>query len=257
MTPLSGQSRTRHRGRQRHRAGLCRPSRSRRRHGRARRPQRRQARRRRSRPRGCRGRRHTVVCDVTDEAQVQAACALAADVRSVHDGGRQRRLRLRSPAAPHHARRLELRDGHQPHRRVPHHQALGRAPRPQRRRRHRGHLVDRGAADAPLHDAVLRQQGRARDAGAAGRRRARLGRHPGERGAPRAWCPPTSRSGSPAAPTSWPTTSTRCRSAAWARSTTSPNAVRFLLGDESSWITGQCISADGGHTCVAAPTSPH
>ena len=29
--------------------------------------------------------------------------------------------------------------------------------------------------------------------------------------------------------------------------------VRFLLGDESSWITGQCISADGGHHLRRGP----
>lgn len=31
------------------------------------------------------------------------------------------------------------------------------------------------------------------------------------------------------------------------------NAVRFLLGEESSWITGQCISADGGHHLRRGP----
>jgi len=30
-------------------------------------------------------------------------------------------------------------------------------------------------------------------------------------------------------------------------------AVRFLLGPESSWITGQCISADGGHHLRRGP----
>lgn len=30
-------------------------------------------------------------------------------------------------------------------------------------------------------------------------------------------------------------------------------AVRFLLGAESSWITGQCISCDGGHTLRRGP----
>ncbi|MBI4933552.1 MAG: SDR family oxidoreductase [Actinobacteria bacterium] len=30
-------------------------------------------------------------------------------------------------------------------------------------------------------------------------------------------------------------------------------AVRFLLGPESSWITGQCISCDGGHTLRRGP----
>ncbi len=31
------------------------------------------------------------------------------------------------------------------------------------------------------------------------------------------------------------------------------NAVRFLLGEESSWITGQCISTDGGHHLRRGP----
>lgn len=31
------------------------------------------------------------------------------------------------------------------------------------------------------------------------------------------------------------------------------HAVRFLLGTESSWITGQCIGADGGHTLRRGP----
>ena len=29
--------------------------------------------------------------------------------------------------------------------------------------------------------------------------------------------------------------------------------VRFLLGPESSWITGQCIGVDGGHTVRRGP----
>ena len=34
--------------------------------------------------------------------------------------------------------------------------------------------------------------------------------------------------------------------------------VRFLLGPESGWITGQCIGADGGHALRRGPdlTSP-
>jgi enoyl-[acyl-carrier-protein] reductase (NADH) len=31
------------------------------------------------------------------------------------------------------------------------------------------------------------------------------------------------------------------------------HAVRFLLGTDSSWITGQCIGADGGHTLRRGP----
>ncbi len=31
------------------------------------------------------------------------------------------------------------------------------------------------------------------------------------------------------------------------------SAVRFLLGPESSWITGQCIGTDGGHTLRRGP----
>ena len=31
------------------------------------------------------------------------------------------------------------------------------------------------------------------------------------------------------------------------------NLVRFLLGPESSWITGQCIAVDGGHTLRRGP----
>ena len=30
-------------------------------------------------------------------------------------------------------------------------------------------------------------------------------------------------------------------------------AVRFLIGPESSWITGQVIAADGGHTLRRGP----
>ena len=30
-------------------------------------------------------------------------------------------------------------------------------------------------------------------------------------------------------------------------------AVRFLLGPESGWITGQCIGVDGGHTLRRGP----
>jgi NAD(P)-dependent dehydrogenase (short-subunit alcohol dehydrogenase family) len=29
--------------------------------------------------------------------------------------------------------------------------------------------------------------------------------------------------------------------------------VAFLLSDESSWITGQCIGVDGGHTIRQGP----
>jgi len=29
--------------------------------------------------------------------------------------------------------------------------------------------------------------------------------------------------------------------------------VRFLAGPESSWITGQCITVDGGHTIRKFP----
>ncbi len=31
------------------------------------------------------------------------------------------------------------------------------------------------------------------------------------------------------------------------------HVVRFLLGTESSWVTGQCIAADGGHTLRRGP----
>lgn len=34
-------------------------------------------------------------------------------------------------------------------------------------------------------------------------------------------------------------------------------SVRFLLGPESSWITGQCIGVDGGHTLRRGPHTPH
>jgi len=30
-------------------------------------------------------------------------------------------------------------------------------------------------------------------------------------------------------------------------------SVRFLLGPESGWITGQCLSVDGGHTLRRGP----
>jgi NAD(P)-dependent dehydrogenase (short-subunit alcohol dehydrogenase family) len=33
--------------------------------------------------------------------------------------------------------------------------------------------------------------------------------------------------------------------------------VRFLLGPESSWITGQCIAVDGGHTLRRGPDVEH
>jgi hypothetical protein len=29
--------------------------------------------------------------------------------------------------------------------------------------------------------------------------------------------------------------------------------VRFLIGPESSWVTGQCLIVDGGHTLRAFP----
>jgi NAD(P)-dependent dehydrogenase (short-subunit alcohol dehydrogenase family) len=31
------------------------------------------------------------------------------------------------------------------------------------------------------------------------------------------------------------------------------DAVRYLLGPESSWVTGQCLSVDGGHTLRRGP----
>jgi enoyl-[acyl-carrier-protein] reductase (NADH) len=31
------------------------------------------------------------------------------------------------------------------------------------------------------------------------------------------------------------------------------SSVRFLLGAESGWITGQCLSVDGGHTLRRGP----
>jgi NAD(P)-dependent dehydrogenase (short-subunit alcohol dehydrogenase family) len=33
--------------------------------------------------------------------------------------------------------------------------------------------------------------------------------------------------------------------------------VRFLLGPESSWITGQCIGVDGGHHLRRGPDVEH
>ena len=30
-------------------------------------------------------------------------------------------------------------------------------------------------------------------------------------------------------------------------------AVRYLVGPESSWVTGQCLSVDGGHTLRRGP----
>jgi NAD(P)-dependent dehydrogenase (short-subunit alcohol dehydrogenase family) len=33
--------------------------------------------------------------------------------------------------------------------------------------------------------------------------------------------------------------------------------VRFLLGEESSWITGQCIGVDGGHHLRRGPDVEH
>jgi NAD(P)-dependent dehydrogenase (short-subunit alcohol dehydrogenase family) len=30
-------------------------------------------------------------------------------------------------------------------------------------------------------------------------------------------------------------------------------AIRFLIGPESSWVTGQCLIVDGGHTLRAFP----
>jgi len=111
---------------------------------------------------------HTVVCDVTDEAQVQAACDQAAAfgrfTMVVANAGS-------GSAAPLHLTTLDDWNSvlaSQPHRCVPHHQALGGAPGAQRRRRDGGHLLHRRAAHAPVHDPVLRQQGRAGNAGPAG-----------------------------------------------------------------------------------------
>jgi NAD(P)-dependent dehydrogenase (short-subunit alcohol dehydrogenase family) len=35
------------------------------------------------------------------------------------------------------------------------------------------------------------------------------------------------------------------------------NAVRWLLGPESSWVTGQCLGVDGGHTLRRGPDLEH
>jgi enoyl-[acyl-carrier-protein] reductase (NADH) len=33
--------------------------------------------------------------------------------------------------------------------------------------------------------------------------------------------------------------------------------IRFLCGPESTWITGQCIGVDGGHTLRRGPNVEH
>jgi NAD(P)-dependent dehydrogenase (short-subunit alcohol dehydrogenase family) len=35
------------------------------------------------------------------------------------------------------------------------------------------------------------------------------------------------------------------------------NLVRYLIGPESSWVTGQCIGADGGHSLRRGPDLDH
>lgn len=34
-------------------------------------------------------------------------------------------------------------------------------------------------------------------------------------------------------------------------------AVRYLAGSESSWVTGQCLGVDGGHTLRRGPDVEH
>ena len=52
-----------------------------------------------------------------------------------------------------------------------------------------------------------------------------------------------------------PTTSPRCRSRRVGTADDIGAAVRFLCGPESTWVTGQVLGVDGGHTLRRGPTS--
>ena len=54
-----------------------------------------------------------------------------------------------------------------------------------------------------------------------------------------------------------PTTSPRCRSAGSGTVDDVGAAVRFLCGPESTWITGQVLGVDGGHTLRRGPNIEH
>ena len=103
---------------------------------------------------------YTAVCDVTDEDSVKAACddAAAAGLFTMvvanAGTGAASPLHLTSLDDWNSVMNTNLTGAFLT---IKHSAA---APRRQRRRFHRGHLVHRGAAHAPLHDPLLRQQGR-------------------------------------------------------------------------------------------------
>ena len=107
--------------------------------------------------------------------------------RSSPPEGSTSRSRPPAPApsarSPPSARGVAPRHRHQPHRSLSHPQARRCGHAALGRRIDRRHLVDRRAADPPVHGGVLREQGRARHPGAGGRRRARSVQRPGQLGA--------------------------------------------------------------------------
>ena len=104
-----------------------------------------------------------VVCDVTDEADVERAVASATeptgklDVLFACAGGSFHGGPIVASDADGVARDRRP----QPGRHVPLHQARGARDDARRRRFDHRHVVDRRAHDAPVHERVLREQGRA------------------------------------------------------------------------------------------------
>ena len=106
-----------------------------------------------------------VVSDVTSEPDVQRAVATAAEPTGKLDvlfacagGSLHGGPIVASDAGVARHRRPE------PGRNVPLHQARGSGDDARRWRFDRRHVVDRGSHDAPVHERVLREQGRDRDA---------------------------------------------------------------------------------------------